>query len=133
MKTKLLSEIKKQIDEIHFQEKFDLLVAIERGGINPAKLLSEKLNLEINSIKINYRDDEHNIIREEPKLLEEIGFDPKNKTVLLVDDVSRTGSTLEKARQILSQAKLIKTFVVNGEADYSLYDEECFRVDWSNP
>jgi len=130
MKTKPLSEIKKRIDEIHFQEGFDLLVAIERGGVNPAKLLSEKLNLAIKTIKINYRDDEHNIIRGEPKLLQEIGFNPKNKIVLLVDDVSRTGSTLEKAKRVLDTARLIKTCVVNGEADYSLYDEECFRVNW---
>ncbi|NCB27269.1 MAG: phosphoribosyltransferase, partial [Bacteroidia bacterium] len=27
-------------------------------------------------------------------------------------------------------AKQIKTFAVNGKADYSLYDETCFKFPW---
>jgi len=46
------------------------------------------------------------------------------------DTVARTGKTLEKAKEILGGNE-IKTFVINGKADYSLFDyKECIEWPW---
>ena len=49
---------------------------------------------------------------------------------LLVDDRSRTGKTFDKGKALLKGAKFIKTLVVNGKADYPLFDEDCFTFPW---
>jgi len=114
-----------------FHEQFDLIVAIGRGGIIPARLISLRLKLPFNVLHINYRNSENKIIRSAPVLLGGVP-DIKNKTVLLVDDVSRSGETLKAARQLLKDARAIKTFAINGRADYMLYDEPCFQFPWPN-
>jgi uncharacterized protein len=64
--------------------------------------------------------------------LEQINFDVQGKTILLVEDRVKTGNTLNYAKDLLLEAgaKYIKTFAVNGKADYCLYDELCFRFPW---
>jgi xanthine phosphoribosyltransferase len=43
----------------------------------------------------------------------------------------KTGATLNYAVNLLKDdARLVKTFAVNGKADYSLYNEDCFRFPW---
>jgi len=50
---------------------------------------------------------------------------------LLVDDFSRTGKTFEEAKKILKGSK-IKTFVVNGKADYGLHNYPCcVKFPWN--
>ena len=51
--------------------------------------------------------------------------------MLRVDDRVKTGITLATARELLSGAALVKTFAVNGNADYALYDEACFKFPWN--
>ena len=63
-------------------------------------------------------------------LFRSIDFDFKNKTVLLVEDRIKTGATVNFALNLLQDAALIKTFAVNGNADYELYNEACFRFPW---
>ena len=65
-----------------------------------------------------------------PRLVSPIDFEFKNKSILLVEDRIKTGATVQFAIDLLNGAKQIKTFAVNGMADYSLYDEECFRFPW---
>jgi xanthine phosphoribosyltransferase len=124
------SDTLQKIREIEFAEQFDMIVAIANGGIIPAALLNQKLNTEFNILKINYRNENQTPQYSKPKLLEPISFDFKNKTILLVEDRVKTGASLETAVALLKGAKLIKTFAVNGKADYSLYDEECFKFAW---
>ena len=55
----------------------------------------------------------------------------KNKKILLVDDFSRTGKTFKEAKKLLKGAK-IKTFVINGKADYKLYSyKTCLKFPWT--
>ncbi len=118
-----------RLDEIKF-EQFDLIVAIARGGIIPASFIQQKLNIPMKIIEINYRDNTHTPRYEEPKLLEDLSFIVKDKKILLVDDVSKTGKTLEKAKQQLKGNK-IKTCIVNGNADYSLFQHDtCIKMPW---
>ncbi|MGV8168541.1 MAG: phosphoribosyltransferase [Candidatus Nanoarchaeia archaeon] len=129
---KSLAEILQKINELEFHEDFDFIVGIANGGIIPAALLNQKLKTEIRFIWINYRDETNNIVREKPYLYVPINFDVSNKKILLVDDRNKTGATLEFAKMLFEKAAQVKTFVVNGSADYSLYNEACFQLPWKN-
>jgi uncharacterized protein len=122
-------EFFERLDKINFSN-FDLIVAIGNGGIIPAAFIQRKLNIPMKIIGINYRDEENKPKYDDAKIIEaEINF--KNKKVLLIDDVSRTGKTLAKAKEIL-KGNMIKTFVINGEADYNLFNsKECIMMPWN--
>ena len=127
---KSLDEVLQRFREITFHETFDMIVAIANGGIIPAAIINQRLNTEIQLLKINLRDPEQKPKYDSPKLVAPIGFDYKDKTILLVEDRVKTGATVQFAVDLLQGARLIKTFAVNGKADYSLYDEACFRFPW---
>jgi Predicted phosphoribosyltransferases len=130
MNSKTINEILNKIKTFEFHEDIDTIVAIARGGIFPAALLQQKLLIDMEIIWLNFRNENQQPQHDEPVLLKPISFDYIDKKILLVDDRSRTGKTFEKSRALLNGARLIKTFVVNGKADYSLFDEECFTFPW---
>lgn len=132
MDTKSFEEIKRRFESISFAEKFDMIVAIANGGIIPAALLNQQLDLEIQLLKLHLRDSSQKPLYDRPKLLEDIRFDVKGKTILLVEDRVKTGATLNYAKQLLTEAgaKSVRTLAVNGKADYCLYDETCFMFPW---
>ena len=78
------------------------------------------------------RDASQKQLFERPQLLEEIKFEVAGRNILLVEDRVKTGATLNYARALLEDAGAakVKTFAVNGKADYCLYDELCFRFPW---
>jgi len=133
MNSKPFEEVLNRFGSIEFSETFDLIVAVANGGIIPAALLNQKLNLDIQLLKLNLRDSNQNKLYDKPKLLEEISFDVKGKRVLLVEDRVKTGTTLGFAKDLLKGkgAKEVRTFAVNGKADYCLYDEPCFFLPWN--
>ncbi|MDD2611495.1 MAG: phosphoribosyltransferase [Bacteroidales bacterium] len=132
MNAKSFEEVRKQFESVIFQEKFDMIVAVANGGIIPAAMLNQHLNLEIQLLKLHLRDASQKQIFEKPQLLEEIRFEVKDKSILLVEDRVKTGTTLTYAKHLLMQAgaKSVKTFAVNGNADYCLYNEACFMFPW---
>ena len=130
MDDKPLSEVQQRIKELKFDETFDLIVAVARGGIIPAVMIQAVLGCDLEWLWLNFRDDQQNPIRPRPELVKPLSFDPAGKTILVVDDRSRTGSTLDRAKEYLAGAKLVKTLVVNGEADYKLFDDDCFYFPW---
>ncbi|MDR1545077.1 MAG: phosphoribosyltransferase [Prevotellaceae bacterium] len=115
---------------IRFAENFDMVVAVANGGIIPAAILNQRLGVEFNLLKINYRDNFQKPLYASPKLLSPIDFEFKGKKILVVEDRVKTGASLETACKFLDGAALVKTFAVNGKADYSLYDEDCFLFSW---
>lgn len=122
---KIINEIKK----IRF-EKFDLIVAIGRGGIIPASLVADKLKIDMFVLWLNFRDEKNNQRYKSPRLTKKFSFKLNNKRILLVDDVNKTGKTLEKAKEILKGNKM-KTFVINGNADYNIINsKDCVRFPW---
>ncbi|MDR1584855.1 MAG: phosphoribosyltransferase domain-containing protein [Prevotellaceae bacterium] len=130
MTGKTFEEVLTRFRNMEFAEKFDLIVAVANGGIIPAAILNQRLNIEFHLLKINLRDNNQKPKYDSPKLLSPIDFDFKGKTVLLVEDRVKTGASLRFAGELLKGAKLIKTFAVNGNADYSLYNEDCFKFPW---
>lgn len=130
MSAKSLEEVIERIHQIEINESFDMIVAIANGGIIPAALLCQRLNLEINLLKLSLRDKYQQPMFDQPQLLEPIHFDFEGKRILLVEDRIKTGATINYARKLLSKAAVVKTFAVNGNADYCLYNESCFKFPW---
>lgn len=131
VETKPLADVLRRIEEVRFEETFDLVVAVLHGGLEPARLVAERLGLPVAGLHVGFRDERHRPRFEAPVLLEPPGFDPRGRTILVVDDRSRTGSTLALAREVLRDASLVRTLAVNGKADYSLFDERCFVFPWA--
>ena len=131
MQKKDLADVLRRIDEIRFDEDFDLVVAILNGGREPARLVAEKLGLPVAWLRVNFRDERHRPRHEAPVLLAPPEFDVRGRRVLVVDDRSRTGATLALAREVLRDAAVVRTLAVNGKADYSLFDEPCFVFPWA--
>lgn len=109
---------------------FDLVVGIAEGGIVPASLIAYKLGVELTVIKINYRDIENRPIYEQPVIISTIENKiPHDKKILIVDDVSVSGKTLETAIQFF-RGNSVRTLTLKGKADYVLFPEISECVDW---
>lgn len=127
---KTFDEVMERFRTITFHDEFDIIVAIANGGIVPAAIINQRLQKEIRLLRINLRDEYQHPKYEQPKLLAPIDFEFKDKRVLLVDDRIKTGSTIQLAKELMKDAKFVQTFAVNGNADYALYNESCFKFPW---
>ncbi len=110
----------------------DLVIGIGTGGIVPASLVAFQLGCELQIITLNFRDEKNNPQHKSPVVLslpEEL--DLNGKQVLLVDDVSVSGKTLDAALQQLN-GQNIKTLTLKGKADFVLFPEikECVKWPW---
>lgn len=125
-----LDEIMQRIRE-NVSARYDLVVAIARGGILPGYLVSRYLDLPLEIISINFRNDSNQAQHQRPVLLRPLAFDPKGKRILLVDDVSNSRATLQKAKTLLNGTE-ITTLVISGDADISLYGphDRCIHWPW---
>lgn len=130
MSDKSFESVAQAIRLFELEERFDIIVAIANGGIIPAALLNQKLQLPIYLLKIHLRDSNQQPLYSAPQLIEPIDFKYQNKRVLLVEDRVKSGASLQFACRLLAEAALVKTFCVNGKADYSLFDESCFKFPW---
>jgi hypoxanthine phosphoribosyltransferase len=109
--------------------KFDLIVGIADGGIVPASLAAYKTGCDIEIIKINYRDINNSPSFAKPKLLSKISEFHQKKNILIVDDVSVSGKTLDFAKSFF-KGNDIKTLVFKGKGDFVLFPEIKDCVNW---
>ena len=109
-----MTEVMERFRSIEFYDEFDIIVAIANGGIVPAGIINQRLQIEVKLLKINLRDEFQRPKYDKPQLIAPIDFDFKGKRILLVDDRIKTGSTIELAKELMSEAQFIKTFAVNG-------------------
>jgi len=130
METKPWVEIENRVHDMCFEESFDMIVAIANGGIIPAAIIQQKLKIPVELLKISFRDASHKPLYNTPQLVAPLHFDVTGKNILLVEDRVKTGATLGYAKQLLKDAAVVKTFAVNGPADYSLFNEICFSFPW---
>lgn len=96
------SEIKKLAAKIHFIP--DIIIGIVRGGIIPARLLSNHFNIK-NMYCLTVTK-----IGSKRKITSDILEDIKNKKILLVEDVLETGKSLTVAKEYLEKkGAIVKT------------------------
>ena len=124
----ILPQIAERIRKTQFPD-VDLIVGIASGGVVPASLVAFHLNKPLDVMAINYRDEDNNPRYDVPQLLAEIDEPITGKHILLVDDVSVSGKTLETARALLDNCE-VTTFVLKGQADISVFPEVASCVDW---
>lgn len=110
---------------------FDLVIGIGSGGIPPAAFVAFHLNAELQVMVMNYRDEKNNPRYDEPQLLDKPEWDLKGKKILVVDDVSVSGKTMEAAKAQLAGFD-VTTLAMKGKADYVLFPEikDCVKWPW---
>lgn len=107
----------------------DHVVGIATGGIVPASLIAHQLNRPLSLIEINYRAPDNSPRYAEPVLKSWQPLPVSGQKVLLVDEVSVSGKTMDFARSFLKDHEVI-TFVLKGKADYVLFPEIASCVNW---
>ena len=122
-------EIVERINKLKLPQ-FDLVVGIAEGGQVPAGIIAYKLGVELKVIRISFRDAANTPLYDNPKILSDIK-DIKDRRILLVDDVSVSGKTLETAKEALKEND-IKTLTLKGKADYVIFPEisDCVKWPW---
>ena len=114
---------------------FDIIVGIARGGIIPSSILSFIYEKELFLLWLNLYGEgmPPEKVHEKPKLMSPFDHDVYGKRILIVDDLSRTGETIEFAKKILIEkgASEIKSLVLIGKGDYSLEEfKGCVKFPW---
>ncbi|RLE69810.1 MAG: phosphoribosyltransferase [Thermoprotei archaeon] len=81
--------------------RFDVMVAIARGGLVAARILSDLIGIrKLASLTISYYE-KVGVRGAEPRIVSDVGMNLEGLRVLLVDDVADTGHTLRIALQHL--------------------------------
>ena len=88
---KSFEEVLHRFREIQFHETFDIIVAIANGGIIPAAIINQRLNIDMHLLKINLRDPNQKPKYDTPRLISPIDFEYRDKNILLVEDRIKTG------------------------------------------
>jgi len=82
----------------------DLIVAVSRGGFDPARILCDQLEVRrLASVQLEAYDGM--VRRPEPIVVLPVNADLSGKKTLLVDDVSDSGASLMKAKEHLIEKK----------------------------
>lgn len=126
-------EISHALHQFSFPE-IDYVIGIATGGIYPAVMIAHQLNLDFGFLHIHFRDADNKPLYNEPRILSNPLEDlDKSKRILLVDEVSVSGKTMEKAKELLSDFD-VKTFVLKGRADMVLFPDisTCVIWPWKN-
>ncbi len=77
----------------------DIIVAISRGGFDPARILCDNLRIRrLASIQIEFYSGVKTKIKK-PRIIYPLNAEVKNLNVLIVDDVSDTGISLKVAKE----------------------------------
>lgn len=123
-------EISLRLKQMDLPE-IDIVIGIGSGGIPPATFVAFHLNAELLVMTLNYRDEKNNPRFDEPKVLFQPEWNLQGKKILLVDDVSVSGKTMETARNQLKEYD-VKTLAMKGKADYVLFPEvkDCVKWPW---
>jgi len=107
----------------------DVVVGIATGGTVPASLLAHQLRKPLALVTVNFRAPDNTPQRPAPEVLSEPPRLAPGTRVLLVDEVSVTGATLEAARALFPQQS-VTTLVLKGKADVVAFPEITSCVAW---
>ncbi len=109
----------------------DLVIGIGSGGIVPASVVAFYLKAELQIMVLNYRDENNNPRYSEPVVLDKPIMSLEGKKILLVDDVSVSGKTMNAALKQLEGFD-VKTLAMKGKADFVLFPEikDCVKWPW---
>ena len=97
-------------------KQFDAVVGLTRGGLTPAVLVSQYLDIPMHTLKVSLRD--HKGIEDMPK---------PDCNILVIDDINDTGATLNYLQESWGHDTVTYAVLINNEAseadvDYSSVD-----------
>lgn len=123
-------QISERLKQMQLPET-DVVIGIGSGGIAPATMVAFHLNAELQVMVLNYRDEQNNPRYAEPQVLEKPHGQLRGKRILLVDDVSVSGKTMQTALEQLNGLN-VKTLAMKGKADFVLFPEikDCVKWPW---
>lgn len=123
-------QITERLNQMQLPET-DVVIGIGSGGIPPATMVAYHLNAELQVMVLNYRDEQNNPRYDEPRVLEKPHGHLEGKRILLVDDVSVSGKTMQSARKQLKGLN-VQTLAMKGKADFVLFPEikDCVKWPW---
>lgn len=110
---KHLFKLTKKIEDANFTP--EVIVGIMRGGLAVSRILSDLLNIkEVATLAVGFYKG-INETEKKPTLTQELHYDIKGKKILLVDDVSDSGRSLEFTVDYLSNRdyKELKTATIH--------------------
>ncbi len=108
------------------------VVGILTGGTVPAALVAYRLGLPLDYLYLRFRNPNNEPEFDSPQLLAPIPDIPPGASILLVDDVSVSGATFQRARDCFPGHPIV-TIAFKGSADIVLFPEirGCVRWPWS--
>ena len=116
---KMLLDLAEQMNDDGF--KPDIIVGVARGGMIPARVLSDLLeNPNLTTVRTECYGDVEDV-KTEPALTQQISTCVKGKKVLIVDDVADTGRSL----------KLVKDHLIENDAQ-EIKVATLYRKPWSS-
>ena len=87
----------------------DIIVGISRGGLVPARILSDILGVKkVGILGISFYKGLGET-EEKPEITQDLSIDVKGSSILLVDDVADSGKSLKAAKKYLQDGGIIKT------------------------
>ncbi len=122
------TDISQRLKQIDLPE-VDMVVGIATGGTVPASLAAYQLDRPLVMLHINYRAEDNTPQHEAPVLIFSQDIPQEKCRILLVDDVSVTGKTLDLAKKLLNGHDVL-TFVLKGQGDFVAFPEIESCVHW---
>lgn len=127
-------EISRRLRAFPFPVDIDAVVGIATGGVVPSCMIAHQLGRPVFFVCLNYRDETNTPRHPAPLATAPAPEIPRGlQRLLVVDEVSVTGSTLAAAKRLLP-GRDITTFVLKGRgpADFVLFPdvESCVRWPW---
>ncbi|WP_247978763.1 phosphoribosyltransferase [Maribellus sp. YY47] len=123
-------EITERLKTIDFPP-VDVVIGIGTGGVPAATMVAFYLEAELQVLTMNYRDEQNNPRYETPRVLNQPEWQLEGKRILLVDDVSVSGKTMNAALELLKGFD-VKTCAMKGKADFVLFPDikDCVKWPW---
>ncbi|MDD4556131.1 MAG: xanthine phosphoribosyltransferase [Alphaproteobacteria bacterium] len=117
-------DAKRLCDKIKKLGKFDRIIAVSRGGLIPAGIISYEMDIRnVEAVSVSSYDGEN--LRDFDEIKISISVDNVDEKTLVIDDLADTGNTFKLLRSIFPKAKYVCVYAKDaGKPEADAYQEE---------